>query len=77
MSIITVDNVNYETELFSERGKGLVQALLEADVRLREATMTATLLQAATIALIEELKAEHLTEETIAPEDGTDTTTEE
>ena len=47
MSIITVDNVNYETELFSERGKGLVQALLEADVRLREATMTATLLQAA------------------------------
>jgi hypothetical protein len=65
MSIITVDNVNYETELFSERGKGLIQALLEADVRLREATM------------IEELKAEHLTEETIAPEDGTDTTTEE
>jgi hypothetical protein len=77
MSVITFDEVNYETELFSVEGQAIVKALLDADARLREATMTASLMQAATMTLIEDLKANHLTEESIAPEDGTDITTEE
>ena len=77
MSIITVDEVNYESELFTVEGQAVLKALMEADSRLREATMTASLMQAATMTLIEDLKANHLTEESIAPEDGTDITTEE
>ena len=77
MSIITVDEVNYETELFSVEGKAIVKALLDADERLREATMTASLMQAASMTLIQDLKTNHLTEEAIAPEDGADIITEE
>ena len=46
MSIITVDEVNYESELFTVEGQAVLKALVEADSRLREATMTASLMQA-------------------------------
>ena len=70
MSIITVEDVNYESELFSVEGQAVLKALMEADVRLREATMTASLMQAASMTLIEDLKTNHLTEEAIATEDA-------
>ena len=70
MSIITVEDVNYESELFSVEGQAVLKALMEADVRLREATMTASLMQAASMTLIEDLKTNHLTEEAIAAEDA-------
>lgn len=70
MSIVTVDEINYETELFTVEGQAVLKALMEADSRLREATMTASLMQAASMTLIEDLKTNHLTEEAIAAEDA-------
>jgi|TARA_A200000159_G_scaffold101138_1_gene93922 alpha-N-acetylglucosamine transferase len=61
-SIITVDGCSYDTEKFTAEGKALVRALLEADLKLQEASMTVSLMQAATLTLVNDLKT-HLTEE--------------
>lgn len=70
MSMITVDGVNYETELFTVEGQAIVKALMESEFRLREATMTVTLMQASSMTLVDDLKTNHLTEEAIAAEDA-------
>ena len=69
MAIVTVDEVNYESDLISDEGRAVLTHLMEADRKLREATMTAGLMQAATVALMADLKSNHLTEEALSTEE--------
>lgn len=69
-SIITVDDCSYDTEKFTAEGKALVRALLEADLKLQEAITTVSIMQAATVTLINNLKT-HLTEEAIVVRSAT------
>ena len=69
MALVTIDNVNYESDLLSDEGRVILSHLVEANAKLREASMTAGLMQAATVALINDLKENHLTEEAIATEE--------
>tara|TARA_X000001382_G_scaffold116681_1_gene95993 strand:+ start:215 stop:445 length:231 start_codon:yes stop_codon:yes gene_type:complete len=69
-SIITVDDRSYDTEKFTAEGKALVRALLEADLKLQEAITTVSIMQAATVTLINNLKT-HLTEEAIVVRSAT------
>ncbi len=61
-SIITVDDCSYDTEKFTAEGKALIRALLEADLKLQKASITVSIMQAATLTLMNNLKT-HLTEE--------------
>ena len=69
MALVTIDNVNYESDLLSDEGRVILTHLVEANSKLKEASMTAGLMQAATVALINDLKENHLTEEAIATEE--------
>jgi len=69
MALVTIDNVNYESDLLSDQGRVILSHLVEANAKLQEASMTAGLMQAATVALINDLKENHLTEEAIATEE--------
>ena len=69
MALVTIDNVNYESDLLSDEGRVILSHSVEANAKLQEASMTAGLMQAATVALINDLKENHLTEEAIATEE--------
>ena len=69
MAIVTVDDVKYESDLISVEGRSILAHLMEADKSLREASMTVGLMQAATVALITDLKSNHLTDEALATEE--------
>jgi len=69
MGTITVDEVNYDTELLSEEGNNILAHLMQADKALSEASITMGLMKAATVQLIADLKTNHLTEEAIATEE--------
>ena len=69
MAIVTVDDVKYESDLISVEGRSILAHLMEADKSLREASMTVGLMQAATVALMADLKYNHLTEEALATEE--------
>jgi len=69
MGIITVEEVNYDTELLSSEGNNILAHLMQADKALSEASITMGLMKAATIQLIADLKTNHLTEEAIATEE--------
>ena len=69
MALVKIDNVNYESDLLSDEGRVILTHLVEANSKLKEASMTAGLMQAATVALINDLKENHLTEEAIATEE--------
>ena len=60
MGTITVDEVNYDTELLSDEGNNVLLHLMQADTALKEAS---------TVQLIADLKTNHLTEEAIATEE--------
>ena len=69
MAIVTVDDVKYESDLISVEGRSILSHLMEADKSLREASMTMGLMQAATVALMTDLKSNHLTDEALATEE--------
>jgi len=69
MGIITVEEVNYDTELLSSEGNNILAHLMQADNAIAEASITMGLMKAATIQLIADLKTNHLTEEAIATEE--------
>mgnify|MGYP000022619417 FL=1 len=69
MAIVTVDEVNYESDLISDEGRAVLTHLMEADRNLREATLTVGLMQAATVTLMANLKSNHLTDEALATEE--------
>ena len=69
MGTITVDEVNYDTELLSSEGNDILTHLMQADKALAEAAITMGLMKAATVQLIADLKTNHLTEEAIATEE--------
>jgi len=69
MATVTVDDVNYESDLLSDEGRVVLTHLMEADRNLREATLTVGLMQAATVTLIANLKSNHLTDEALATEE--------
>tara|TARA_R110000823_G_scaffold59871_1_gene143454 strand:- start:149 stop:376 length:228 start_codon:yes stop_codon:yes gene_type:complete len=69
MGTITVDEVNYDTELLSDEGNNVLLHLMQADTALKEASITMGLMKAATVQLIADLKTNHLTEEAIATEE--------
>jgi|TARA_R110000824_G_scaffold12627_2_gene55398 hypothetical protein len=69
MAIVTVDDVKYESDLISVEGRSILSHLMEADKSLREASMTVGLMQAATVALMTDLKSNHLTDEALATEE--------
>jgi len=69
MGTITVDEVNYDTELLSAEGNDILAHLMQADNALKEAALTMGLMKAATVQLIDDLKTNHLTEEAIATEE--------
>jgi len=69
MGIITVEEVNYDTELLSSEGNNILAHLMQADKALSEASITMGLMKAATVQLIADLKTNHLTEEAIATEE--------
>ena len=69
MALVTVDGVEYESDLLSDEGRAVLNHLVEADRKLREATMTAGLMQAATVALMADLKSNPLTEEALSTEE--------
>jgi len=69
MATVTVDDVNYESDLLSDEGRAVLTHLMEADRNLREATLTVGLMQAATVTLIANLKSTHLTDEALATEE--------
>jgi len=69
MNTVTVDGIQYDSDLLSDEGRAILTHLLEADKRGQEAAITAGLMQAATINLIADLKSNHLTEEMIATEE--------
>ena len=60
MGTITVDEVNYDTELLSSEGNDILTHLMQADKALSEASITMGLMKAATIQLIADLKTNHL-----------------
>ena len=70
MALVTVDGVEYESDLLSDEGRAVLNHLVEADRKLREATMTAGLMQAASVALMADLKSNHLTEEALSTEEA-------
>jgi hypothetical protein len=69
MGIVTVDDMQYDSDLLSDEGRAILTHLIEADKRGQEAAITVGLMQAATINLIADLKSNHLTEEMIATEE--------
>tara|TARA_R100001369_G_scaffold37015_3_gene62422 strand:- start:2200 stop:2427 length:228 start_codon:yes stop_codon:yes gene_type:complete len=69
MGTITVDEVDYDTELLSAEGNDILAHLMQADNALKEAALTMGLMKAATVHLIDDLKTNHLTEEAIATEE--------
>jgi hypothetical protein len=69
MAIVTVDDVKYESDLISVEGRSILAHLMEADKSLREASMTVGLMQAATVALMTDLKSNHLTDEALSTEE--------
>ena len=69
MSIVTVDDMQYDSDLLSDEGRAILTHLIEADKRGQEAAITVGLMQSATISLIADLKSNHLTEEMIATEE--------
>jgi len=69
MATVTVDDVNYESDLLSDEGRAVLNHLVEANKNLREASMTVGLMQAATVALMTDLKSNHLTEEALSTEE--------
>ena len=69
MGIITVDEVQYESDLLSDEGRAVLNLLIEADKQGQSASFTVGLMQAATIKLIADLKDNHLTDEAIAREE--------
>jgi len=69
MGIIAIDEVKYETDKLSDDGKLVIAHLIEADGRQRAASMDATVFKAATLQLIAELKANHLTDEALVAEE--------
>ena len=69
MSIVTVDDMQYDSDLLSDEGRAILTHLIEADKRGQEAAITVGLMQAATINLIADLKSNHLTDEMIATEE--------
>ena len=73
MGTITVDEVDYDTELLSDEGNNILAHLMQADNELKEAAITMGLLKAATVQLIDDLKTNHLTEEAIATEEVKET----
>ncbi len=66
MATVTVDNVKYESDLLSDEGRAVLKHLVEANKKLREATVTVGLMQAASVTLIADLKSNHLTDEAAA-----------
>ena len=69
MTTVTVDGVEYESDLLSDEGRAVLNHLVEASKNLREASMTVGLMQAATVALMTDLKSNHLTEEALSTEE--------
>ena len=69
MGIVTVEDVKYESDLLSDEGRAVLNHLVEANKNLREASMTVGLMQAATVALMTDLKSNHLTDEALATEE--------
>ena len=69
MGTVTVDSVAYESDLLSDEGRAIVSHLVEAEKSLREASITVGLMQAATVALMADLKSNHLTEEALSTEE--------
>jgi hypothetical protein len=69
MGTVTLDSVTYETDLLSDEGRAIVSHLVEAEKSLREASITVGLMQAATVALLSDLKSNHLTEEALSTEE--------
>jgi len=69
MGIVTVDEVNYDTELLSDDATLIVAHLVEADSQMREAQIMIGLMKSATLSLINDLKTNHLTDEAIATEE--------
>ena len=66
MGTVTLDSVTYETDLLSDEGRAIVSHLEKS---LREASITVGLMQAATVALLSDLKSNHLTEEALSTEE--------
>ena len=69
MGLITIDDVNYESDLLSKEAKEVLHHLMQADAKLQEASTTVGLMRAATISLIDDLKTNHLTDEAIVTEE--------
>lgn len=69
MGIVTVDEVNYDTELLSDDANSIVAHLVEADNRMREAQIMIGLMKSASVSLINDLKTNHLTDEALATEE--------
>ena len=69
MGIVTLDEVNYDTELLSDDANSIVAHLVEADTRMREAQIMIGLMKSASVSLINDLKTNHLLDSAIAPEE--------
>jgi len=69
MGIVTVDEVNYDTELLSDDANSIVAHLVEADTRMREAQIMIGLMKSASVSLINDLKTNHLTDEALSTEE--------
>jgi len=69
MGIVTLDEVNYDTELLSDDANSIIAHLVEADKRMREAQVMIGLMKSASVSLISDLKTNHLTDEALATEE--------
>lgn len=65
MGILTVDAVNYDSDLFAPGGNEVLVLLREANTEVEKAQKTVDIYRIALGHLIEELKSNYLTEDTI------------
>jgi hypothetical protein len=68
VSIVTLDDLNYDTDLMSQEAQAVLGLVVLAQEKLNTATAEVTILQAASASLIAKLNDE-LTEEMIATEE--------
>ena len=68
MSIVTLDDLNYDTDLMSQEAQAVLGLVVLAQEKLNTATAEVTILQVASASLIAKLNDE-LTEEMIATEE--------
>jgi len=68
MSVVTLDDIAYETDLMTDQAKEVIGLVAEVGSKLATASAEESILQAAMVTLIVKLR-EQLTDEMIATED--------